>query len=514
MRGTAPAKLPYLNSQGRKFIGTGSIDFGNIPSVSFAGVSQQTVFTELFIPDTSTATGYIFGRVSSSWDYHLMIDAPSQQFTFATGGNSTGVKAPAASTMGGLTQYQGRRLPVAGIYDKVNSRIYVDGVQVNSLAQTSSFPSTTDPFAIGARGGGGQASASGIYVGIVLLFKRVLSDVEIASLSANPWQLFASPYDAEEFASAAAAPTVTFAGNSVAPLGSSGSLFTAVRLGGMAAAQPMASGVLSTSVPLTGAAQAVAMAVGALAANAIGFAGSAAAPASASGGLTTAIGLAGTSITQASANGVTVTSIRLAGSTAAKAAASGVLATGVALRGAASAVASAVGLLGSSADLPAGVVDVSLIALDRIVVFEGSGSRVVVFEGSGSRVVIFDGSGNRVRFEQMNASARVPTKVGDKWTVDRDPDEISYYAADITQELLDRNTTADSSKIVPVLFGVALLDGPQVQVAMIDGVQRTFVVVKLGGVDDPPDDWRWVARVPCVNGERFDKTTWFNKVDP
>jgi hypothetical protein len=41
------------------------------------------------------------------------------------------------------------------------------------------------------------------------------------------------------------------------------------------------------------------------------------------------------------------------------------------------------------------------------------------------------------------------------------------------------------------------------------------VVVKLGPVGEPlPDDWRWVARVPCMNGERFDKTTWFNKVDP
>lgn len=112
-------------------------------------------------------------------------------------------------------------------------------------------------------------------------------------------------------------------------------------------------------------------------------------------------------------------------------------------------------------------------------------------------------------------SAKVPVKVGEKWQTDRDPDEISYYAADITQELLDRNTTPDPSKIVPLLFGVVLLEGPQLQVETIDGVQRTFVVVKLGGVEDSlPPDWRWVARVSCMNGERFDKTTWFNKVDP
>jgi hypothetical protein len=161
------------------------------------------------------------------------------------------------------------------------------------------------------------------------------------------------------------------------------------------------------------------------------------------------------------------------------------------------------------------VVDISQISSDRIVVFDGSGSRVIVFEGSGSRVVVFEGSGSRVRFDQMSVSAKVPVKVGDKWMVDRDPDEISYYAADITQELLDRNTTADSTKITPVLFGVVLLEGPSLQVATVDGVQRTFVVVKLGAVPDPlPADWRWVARVSCLNSERFDKTTWFNKVDP
>ena len=160
-----------------------------------------------------------------------------------------------------------------------------------------------------------------------------------------------------------------------------------------------------------------------------------------------------------------------------------------------------------------GAIDVSAISPSRIVAFESSGSRLVIFEGSGSRVVVFGGSGKRVRFNQM--SAKVPIKVGEKWTVDRDRDEISYHAADITDELADRNTTADESSVVALLFGVVLLEGPQVQVATIDGVERTFVVVKLGGVDgDPPDDWRWVARVPCVNGERFDKTTWFNEVDP
>lgn len=138
--------------------------------------------------------------------------------------------------------------------------------------------------------------------------------------------------------------------------------------------------------------------------------------------------------------------------------------------------------------------------------------RIVVFEGSGSRVVIFEGSGSRVRFEQM--SAMVPYKVGDKWVSNRDPDEESYYAADITQELIDRNTTARADGIELVLGGVTQLEEPSLEVATIDGVQRTFVVAFLGGQEgDPPDDWFWTARVRCANGERFDKTTHFNRVD-
>lgn len=110
-------------------------------------------------------------------------------------------------------------------------------------------------------------------------------------------------------------------------------------------------------------------------------------------------------------------------------------------------------------------------------------------------------------------SAKEPTFINGKMTVDRDPDEKSHYAADITQELIDRATTATSVELV--LVGVVQLELPQIQVATKEGVQRTYVVAFLGGTDaDPPDGWKWVARVTCANGERFDKTTWFAKVDP
>ena len=108
-------------------------------------------------------------------------------------------------------------------------------------------------------------------------------------------------------------------------------------------------------------------------------------------------------------------------------------------------------------------------------------------------------------------TTREPTVIGGKMTVDRDPDEKSHYAADITQELIDRATTAVSVELV--LVGVVQLELPLIQV--VGDVPRTYVVAFLGGTEgEPPADWKWVARVTCANGERFDKTTWFNKVDP
>jgi hypothetical protein len=95
---------------------------------------------------------------------------------------------------GGLDPYRGRPVPLCGTYDKVTAKLYVDGILKNSAALTGSFPNDTDQFAIGSRGGGNQAGQqlSGAYISIVLIFKRTLSDAEVASLSANPWQLFAS----------------------------------------------------------------------------------------------------------------------------------------------------------------------------------------------------------------------------------------------------------------------------------------------------------------------------------
>lgn len=110
-----------------------------------------------------------------------------------------------------------------------------------------------------------------------------------------------------------------------------------------------------------------------------------------------------------------------------------------------------------------------------------------------------------------------PYKKDDRWTLDKDPEEKSYYAADITQELADRGTTAASVAALvdgETIDGVTLLEGPAIQTKVVAGVTRTYVVVKLSGMDVAANAKNfWTARVVCANTEEFDKTTHFNRVD-
>jgi len=111
-------------------------------------------------------------------------------------------------------------------------------------------------------------------------------------------------------------------------------------------------------------------------------------------------------------------------------------------------------------------------------------------------------------------TAKPAYKAGDKWMVDRDPDEKSRYAADITDELADRKTTVAANGVELILSGVVSLADPVLQQATITGVTRTFVIAFLGPVDgSAPASASWVARVTCANGERFDHTTHVNKKD-
>lgn len=134
-----------------------------------------------------------------------------------------------------------------------------------------------------------------------------------------------------------------------------------------------------------------------------------------------------------------------------------------------------------------------------------SAARRVIFSG-GTRVVVFDVPSlqkDKDKDALMTNSARPYFKDG-KWFVDKDPEEKSYYVADLTQELNDRATTATSVQVL--VAGVKLLEGPS--------IQGSLIVVKLSEMDTSAGaDNFWTARVTCANTEQFDRTTWLNRVD-
>lgn len=426
-------------------------------------------------------------------------------------------------TSSGVVPLTAPYFDVGVAYDGVSMvTFFINGLFAGTATSTQTFVHSGQ-YTLGyaATSGTPERMPNGSRVYACDIHNRALSAGQFKSWSDNPNQVLEAANDNDYGGRAA---DTTLSGGAGATSSGAGALTTSIRLSGAAQAAASAGGALTTAISLAGTAASTASAFGTLAGGAAALSGAATAAGSASGALSTAIPLAGTAVSQASASGTMAgagaalagsaaavasgagalsTSISLSGAAGAQASAAAALTTKVALAGAGAAQAVATGALSADASMPS--IDISQISPAHIVVFEGSGSRIVVFEGSGSRL----------RIDQMDVSIKLPTKVGDKWMVDRDPDEISWYGADITQELIDRATTPlDQAKVIPVLAGVAMLQGPFIQTASVGGVTRTYIVVLLGGVDGTlPDDWHWLARVPCANGERFDKTTYFNKVN-
>lgn len=92
-----------------------------------------------------------------------------------------------------------------------------------------------------------------------------------------------------------------------------------------------------------------------------------------------------------------------------------------------------------------------------------------------------------------------PYLVNNNWNMDVDPDDESYIVADVTQDLLDRSTTA--SHVECLVTGVTILEGPS--------AQGSLMVAKV--TMDKSESKHWITfRVRCTNTERFDRTIYFN----
>jgi hypothetical protein len=103
------------------------------------------------------------------------------------------------------------------------------------------------------------------------------------------------------------------------------------------------------------------------------------------------------------------------------------------------------------------------------------------------------------------ANATTPSQGAKGWTIDIDPDEINFVVWDVTKDLSDRATTAESATLT--LSGMTATQGPT--------VQGTTAIALLSAVDGTTnaDSPCATLRVTCANGERFDRTIYFNLED-
>lgn len=93
---------------------------------------------------------------------------------------------------------------------------------------------------------------------------------------------------------------------------------------------------------------------------------------------------------------------------------------------------------------------------------------------------------------------------GNRWTIDKDPDDIRFYYGDVTKDLTDMGTTIAS--VMAVVTGVVI--------ASAADFSGSICRVKLSGMDITANAVNSVTfRVTCANTEQFDRTIYFNKVD-
>lgn len=144
--------------------------------------NQLTLFSLTDYTAGGTPNSFLFGDTQSAgagYNFGLYTNGSTWQAFVKTGGSG-------ASAAGGAFA-QRSRFVHAATYDGANIRQYLDGVAAGVTAKTGNVD--TGSFSLNInRWNSTNVHAGRFYVGGV--WNRALSVAEIASLSANPWQLF------------------------------------------------------------------------------------------------------------------------------------------------------------------------------------------------------------------------------------------------------------------------------------------------------------------------------------
>jgi hypothetical protein len=154
------------------------------PSTSIDSITDQVtvaawIYLDSALTDYATA---ISRQIGAGYEqhYHVSVNSQMDAALFIT--TSTAGKVFISSPMTVPLQTW---VHIAGTYDGAMARLYVNGVEVNSIAQSGPFAAETNPVVLGGNGNTSTRAVSEMIPGLldeVMLYRRALSGDELARI--------------------------------------------------------------------------------------------------------------------------------------------------------------------------------------------------------------------------------------------------------------------------------------------------------------------------------------------
>ena len=159
-------------------------NYVSVPSSPGLEINGNAISFGAWYYHTSTTDGYILGKTVSDYTYMMSVEKGAQQFQvqLVTGGKRTILGIPAKSKPGELTKYNNTWVHLFIVYNGSTIKVYVNGVEQLSQAATGAVNSTTDAFAIGARGGDGSWTRFNSKIDEVRVYNRALTAQEVSAI--------------------------------------------------------------------------------------------------------------------------------------------------------------------------------------------------------------------------------------------------------------------------------------------------------------------------------------------
>ncbi len=168
-----------LSVQGQGYVNVP--DSASIDSITDAVTLAAWMYLQGTITDYATA---ISRQITDGFGqhYHLSVNAAQQAILFITTPASGQVVMGSANN----AVAQNTWVHLAGTYDGTTARLYLDGVQVNSMPASGAFAAETNPVVLSGNGNDTSRAVSELVPGQlddVMLYRRALSAEEVARIA-------------------------------------------------------------------------------------------------------------------------------------------------------------------------------------------------------------------------------------------------------------------------------------------------------------------------------------------